>query len=72
MSKFEELAQTMFFSGGTISELLSSKGLELIEGKTTGDVVDAFSKGMKRGAGKFEREMLEAGIALKAVCRVSK
>ena len=69
--KFESMAQDIFFNGGKVEEILSRHGMELLNGKHNGDFIRAFNSGIQKGRGKFEREMMEAGLSLSNVCRIT-
>jgi len=66
-NKYEQLAESIFFSGGHIPTLLVKHGLQLKEGKSFAEIKAAFADGMRKGAGKIEREMMCCGNELKKV-----
>lgn len=60
--KLEALARTIMFRGITPEKLEEQWCYR--KGKSFTDVKPAFEKGLKRGAGKLEREIMYAAFAL--------
>lgn len=69
---YESMAIDIFLNGGNIAEIMKKHGVEFLQGKGNKDFSSAFRKGVDLGRGKFEREMMHAGIELAKVCRVMK
>jgi len=72
MNVFEQFSQHVLTIGGNASELLAAYGLEYKRGKTLDDLRLQIKKGLKRGQGKFEREVMFVSEAIQRVLMVSK
>lgn len=67
-----KLAETLFFDGSKdMQKSLTDLGLSLRTGKNLEDLRTAFRKGVRRGSGKVERELKEAGAMLERVLRLA-
>lgn len=69
---FDRIVEDIIFSGGNVPLLLEKHGLELKPEKTVEDFKVAFKKGYNKSPGKFEREVMNASIAIQRVCRIKK
>lgn len=64
----ESMAMDIFFNGGKIEEILNKHGMKLKPKADNNKFIAAFTRGIDKGRGKFEREMMHAGIELEKVC----
>jgi hypothetical protein len=70
--KLDRFASIAMFGQGArlISDVMRDLGLAFKTGKESADVKAAVQKGLAKGCGKTERELLEVSIALSRVLKL--
>lgn len=69
--EYKELAETIMFSGATLTMGGPPYGFAYRKGKTVTHLKDAVRKGMKEGRGKVEFEISFIALYLEKVLRVT-